>query len=238
MGRTRTLIVVAATVGLGLSAWPVYAYFQVHSFFDPSRKYREWFHETVWLQDTRAEERRRGITKRAIATDTAEKYPYPEKPFVITPERWRESYDAVEFGDPEWHHIEVVRQMAEAEEYAPAMDFLGWMYEEGQGLERDYRKAFMWYERAKLAGLEDLRGDTTDLYRRMNDRDRYFAELQLAEDIERLRARPEVARKRFPVTEQEVFERVKVRVFEEQRETDMLRKRLELEKKRKAEEED
>jgi len=26
------------------------------------------------------------------------------------------------------------------------------MYEGGQGLERDYKKAFIWYERAKLKG--------------------------------------------------------------------------------------
>lgn len=237
MGKTKTIIVAAAAVGFGAFAWPVHGYFQVHSFYDASKKYREWFHETVWLQDTRADERRRGITKSSIATDTAVKYPYPEKEFVITEQRWRESYEAVEYGDPEWHHVEVVRQMAETEEYAPAMDFLGWMYEEGHGLERDFRKAYMWYERAKLAGQEDLRGSTAMIFQRMDDRDRFFAGLQLTEDVERMGQRPITEKRRFPSSEKEVFERVKVRVLKEQRETEMLRRRLELKKRREAEEE-
>ncbi|MFQ5765508.1 MAG: SEL1-like repeat protein [Rhodospirillales bacterium] len=237
MGKTKTVIIAAAAVGFGAFAWPVQGYFQVHSFYDASKKYRELFHETVWLQDTRADERRRGITKRSIATNTAVKYPYPEKEFVMTEQRWRESYEAVEFGNPEWHHIEVVRQMAETEEYAPAMDFLGWMYEEGQGLQRDFRKAYMWYERAKLAGKEDPRGSTAKIFQRMDERDQFFAQLQLAEDVERTRQRPTTKKKPFPRSEKEVFERVKVRVFEEQRETEMLRKKLEREKRLKAEKE-
>jgi len=78
------------------------------------------------------------------------------------------------------------------EGHPPAMDFLAWMYEGGRGLKRDYRKAFMWYERAKLSGQKKLRGSAPNIYKRLNERDRFFAKLQLKEDIERLDPPPEV----------------------------------------------
>ena len=155
---TRKIKISVLAAFLGVLSFPVNGYFQAHSFFNPSNKYREWFHNTVWLQDTRAEEAARGGPGAAARNHIAVKYPYPDKKLVMTAKLWRESSQSIEYGKPDWFDVEVVRQRAEMEEHPPAMDFLAWMYEEGRGLEQDFKKAFMWYERAKLAGKEDLRG--------------------------------------------------------------------------------
>ena len=186
MVRGRTITVSVLAISLVGIALPVHGYFQVHSFYNISEKYRQWYHETVWLQDTRANEGARGLPKSVIATSTADKYPYPEKAFVMTEKVWQVSSGTVEFGDPDWYDVEVVRQRAEMEGYPPAMDILGWMYENGQGLKRDYRKAFMWYERAALAGKTNLRGSSAKIFHRLNQRDRYFAQLQSADDQKRI----------------------------------------------------
>jgi len=186
MVRGRTITGSILAILLGGIAFPVHGYFQVHSFFNPSEKYRQWYHESVWLQDTRAEEGARGLPKSVIATSTADKYPYPQKAFVMTEKIWRVSSKTVEFGDPDWYDVEVIRQRAEMAGYPPAMDILGWMYETGRGLKRDHRKAFMWYERAAIAGQTGLRGSSTKIFQRLSGRDRYFAQLQLAEDLKRI----------------------------------------------------
>ena len=67
------------------------------------------------------------------------------------------------------------------------MDILGWMYENGQGLKRDHRKAFMWYQRAAIAGINDLRGSSAGIFKRLSERDKYFAQLQLTEDMKRIK---------------------------------------------------
>ena len=187
MVRGRTITVSILAILLGGIALPVHGYFQVRSFFNPSEKYRQWFHESVWLQDTRAEEGARGLRKPLIPTSTADKYPYPQKPFTMTEKIWRVSSGTVEFGDPNWYDVEVIRQRAEMEGHPPAMDILGWMYETGRGLKQDHRKAFMWYERAAIAGKTDLRGSSAKIFQRLSGRDQYFAELQLAEDLERVK---------------------------------------------------
>ena len=61
----------------------------------------------------------------------------------MTENLWRKSTNAVVAGKSKWYDFEVVRQRAEVEEYPPTMDFLAWMYEGGQGLERDYKNAFI-----------------------------------------------------------------------------------------------
>jgi len=109
-----------------------------------------------------------------------------------------------------------VRQRAEVEQYAPAMDFLAWMYEEGRGLSRDYSKAFMWYERAKLAGLEDLRGSSTRIFNRLSRKDKAIAELQLADDIERFKAEA-AKRKGAPGYDTQDFDRIKLHILRQQR---------------------
>ena len=127
----------------------------------------------------------------------------------MTAKLWRESSQSIEYGKPDWFDVEVVRQRAEMEEHPPAMDFLAWMYEEGRGLEQDFKKAFMWYERAKLAGKEDLRGSPARIFTRLSEREKFFAQLQLAEDIQRLKPDAKVTL--------EGFESIKLHVLKQQR---------------------
>ena len=206
---TRKIKIFVLAAFLGVLSFPVNGYFQAHSFFNPTNKYRDWFKETVWLPDTRVEEAKRGGFRLASANDIAVKYPYPDKKLVMTKKLWRESSHSIEFGKPDWFDAEVVRQRAEVEEYPPAMDFLAWRYEEGRGLERDYKKAFMWYERAKLKGKADLRGSSAKIFTRLSEREQFFAQLQLAEDIQRMKPGAKVT---F-----EGFERVKLHVLKQQR---------------------
>lgn len=152
MVGNKTLGVSLLAVFLAGVSWPVQGYFQAHSFFSPSNKYRDWFKETLWFREIKSDiDIRR--TRRLTAPDgIAVKYPYPDKKLVMTENLCRKSTNAVVAGKSKWYDFEVVRQRAEVEEYPSTMDFLAWMYEGGQGLERDYKKAFIWYERAKLKG--------------------------------------------------------------------------------------
>lgn len=209
--RARTIaIALAAAVASG-AAWPVQGYFQAHSFFHASEKYREWFQNTVWLENTRAAETRVGIRRADIATATGIKYPYKEQKFVMTEAKWHDSSTAVEKGDADWYDIEIVRQRAEMDEHPPAMDFLAWMYENGHGVDRDFRKAFMWYERAKLAGEPKLRGAPAKIFTRLTPQERFMAQVQLAEDAERAKKKP---KGRY-----QGFDTVNLRVLEQQRES-------------------
>ena len=205
----KTISVSLLAIFLAGVSWPVQGYFQAHSFFSPSNKYQDWFKETPWFREIKSDvdiRRTRGLT---APDGIAVKYPYPDKKLVMTGKLWRESYNAVEAGKSKWYDVEVVRQRAEVEEYPPAMDFLAWMYEEGRGLERDYKKAFMWYERAKLKGKADLRGSSAKIFTRLSEREQFFAQLQLAEDIQRMKPGAQVT---F-----EGFERVKLHVLKQQR---------------------
>lgn len=210
-GRRKHAVAIALAMVLAAgTALPVHAYFQSHGFFMATEKYREWFQSSVWLENTRAAERRRGIAKPGLATSMADKYPYPEEKLVVTNAMYEDASSAVENGSVDWSDIEIVRHRAETEGDAPAMDFLGWMYEKGMGVERDYRKAFMWYERAKLGGQTKSRGTTPIMiFQRLPPRGKYLAKLQLSEDIERAKSRPTSGRK--------TFETVNLRVLEQQR---------------------
>tara|TARA_B100000315_G_C14367022_1_gene491147 strand:+ start:358 stop:816 length:459 start_codon:yes stop_codon:yes gene_type:complete len=106
----------------------------------------------------------------------------------MTDVHWTKSTKAIIDGRSDWYDSEIVRQRAEVEEHPPAMHLLAWMYQEGRGLDQDSRKAFMWYERAKLAGVEDLGTPSAKAYNRLNLRGKYLAELQLVEDIEQVKA--------------------------------------------------
>jgi len=210
MGLKKTTAVLVLAIAFGVIAVPVYGQFLLQGFFSPSDKYRAWFDQTS---------SRRALVQvseigTASAASTAAKYPYPEKDFVMTEAFWKKSSNAIVGGKSDWFDTEIVRQRAEVEKYAPAMDFLGWMYEEGRGLNQDYRKAFMWYERAKLAGFKNSRGSTTKIFNRLSNRDRAFAELQLAEDIEQLRSA--AGKKGEPGYSSQDFKRIKLYILRQQ----------------------
>ena len=216
----KTISVSLFAVFLAGVSWPVQGYFQAHSFFSPSNKYRDWFKETPWFSEIKSDvdiRRTRGLT---APDGIAVKYPYPDKKLVMTGKLWRESYNAVEAGKSKWYDVEVVRQRAEVEEYPPAMDFLAWMYEEGRGLERDYKKAFMWYERAKLKGKADLRGSSAKIFTRLDRRQKFLAQVQLAEDISRIKPDAKV-----DLDGLKSFEMVKLHVLEQQRDPKFFRKK-------------
>ena len=209
-GKTIAVSVLAVT--FAVTAVPVYGQFQLQGFFNPSNKYRVWFDETS---------SRRALLKvseirQASAVSPAVKYPYPEKEFVMTEAFWRNSLKAIAGGESDWFDTEIVRHRAEVEKYAPAMDFLGWMYQEGLGLKKDYRKAFMWYERAKLAGMENLRGSSTKIFNRLSESDRAFAESQLADDIKRLRSEALKGVQGQTGYSSRDFERIKLHILRQQ----------------------
>jgi hypothetical protein len=204
--KRAATIAIAAVLAVG-ATWPVHGYFQAHSFFHAAENYRQWFQNTVWLENTRFEERRLGITKPGIDPPMAVKYPWKERKFVMTEEKWQVSSVAVEQGTADWYDIEIVRQRAEMDEHPSAMDFLGWMYEKGQGVDRDYRKAYMWYERAKLAGEKKTRGTPFKIFQRLSPQDKFMSQVQLAEDTERARG-PKSRR---------TFDAVNLRVLEQER---------------------
>ncbi len=194
---------------LGAIALPVYGKFQLYGFFNPSNKYREWFQETG-LQKTQ-----RGVRLVSGTSSTAVRFPYPEKPFVMTERRWLKSVNEAINGKPDWYDVEVVRQRAEVEEYAPAMDLLGWMYQEGRGLNQDLRKAYNMYERAKLAGKPKIRGNTAKIFDRLKPPEKLIAKIQLLDDIERMK----------PGTTPNVtgFDRVELLIMKQRRELYALR---------------
>ena len=207
----KAIAVSVLAVIFAVIAVPVYGNFQLHGFFSPSNKYRAWFDETA---ARRALLNAPGF-RRASAASTAAKYPYPDKDFVMTEAFWNKSSDAIEGGKSDWFDTEIIRQRAEVEKYPPAMDFLGWMYEEGRGVNRDYRKAFMWYERAKLAGMENLRGSSTKIFRRLRQSERDAMELQLAEDVEQFKSLA-ARRKGQPGYSSQDFERIKLHILMQQ----------------------
>lgn len=209
--RARSIAIALAAAVAGGAAWPVQGYFQAHSFFHASEKYREWVQNTEWLENTRAAEARMGIRRPDIVTATGVKYPYKEQKFVMTEAKWHDSSTAVESGRADWYDVEIVRQRAEMDEHPPAMDFLAWMYENGHGVDRDFRKAFMWYERAKLAGEPKLRGAPAKIFTRLSEQEKFMAQVQLAEDIERA--------KKSPKGRYQSFDTVNLRVLEQQRES-------------------
>jgi TPR repeat protein len=209
--RVRTVAIALAAAVAGSAAWPVHGYFQAHSFFHASERYREWFQNTVWLENTRVAETRVGIRRHDIATAIGVKYPYKERKFVMTEAKWHDSSTAVENGNADWYDVEIVRQRAEVERHPPAMDFLAWMYENGLGIDRDFRKAFMWYERAKLAGEPKLRGAPAKIFTRLSPQEKFMAQVQLAEDIE--------SAKKSPKGRYQSFDTVNLRVLEQQRES-------------------
>jgi TPR repeat protein len=200
---------------LGAAALPVQGYFQSHSFFNPETRYREWFHVTRWPGEVRESRAADRATAAVAAPVVAERYPYSNETFVMTEALWHKSTQKVEAGISDWYDTEVVRQRAEIEEHPPAMDFLAWMYEHGQGITQDYRKAFMWYERAKLAGETELRGASGKIFERLTPTERLFAQVQLADDIKRMN--PEAA------AAIEDFKQINLRVFKQRRGEDFYR---------------
>ena len=217
---TRVLKITLLTVALGTVALPVHGYFTSHSFFNPEVKYREWFHETRWPGETRAPRRAAaGMAAKAAAVTAAQRYVFSEETFVMTETLYRKSKRNVEVGASNWFDTEVVRQRAEIEEHPPAMDFLAWMYEHGQGINRDQRKAYMWYERAKLAGETALRGVSERIFERMAPPDQNLAQVQLAEDVKRMNPDEAVG----PVD----FKQINLRVFRQRRGEDFYREQQE-----------
>lgn len=216
----KTAAISALAAFLGATALPVHGYFQSHSFFNPETKYREWFHVTRWPGEVRAPraaaaDRATAKTTPAVAPVAAARYPYSSDTFVMTEALWHKSRQKVEGGVSDWFDAEVVRQRAELEEHPPAMDFLAWMYEHGQGIKQDDRKAFMWYERAKLAGEADLRGASAKIFERMTPPDQVFAQVQLADDVKRMQ--PEAA---AAIVD---FKQINLRVFKQRRGEDFYR---------------
>ncbi len=211
MGLKKTIAVSVLAVTFAVAAVPVYGQFQPQGFFNPSNKYRQWFDQT----SSRGALLKVSDVRHASAASAAAKYPYPDTDFVMTEEFWKKSSNAIAGGESDWFDTEIVRQRAEVEKYAPAMDFLAWMYQEGRGLNRDYRKAFMWYERAKLAGFENSRGSSTKIFNRLSQSERATAELQLAEDIEQFEAIA-ASKKGLPGYSSRDFNRIKLHILRQQ----------------------
>ena len=107
MVGNKTLGVSLLAVFLAGGSWPVQGYFQAHSFFSPSNKYRDWFKETPWFREIKSDiDIRR--TRRLTAPDgIAVKYPYPDKKFVMTKKRWLKSANEAIKGDPDWFDVVV-----------------------------------------------------------------------------------------------------------------------------------
>ena len=160
---TIKVSILAILLGM-IAPQPVQSLIKLSPFFSPSEKYQQWYHETTWLQDARAQKRAGWFRSKSLATSTAVRYPYPEKKFEMTKSHWTNSTKSIIDGGSDWYDSEIVRQRAEVEEHPPAMEFLAWMYQEGQGLDKDLRKAFMWYERAKMAGVEDLTAPSAKIW--------------------------------------------------------------------------
>ena len=201
MTRGIKIIILAAL--FSLIALPVFGYFQ-------------------WLQGTPAVETGESrIFEAPAPVSLAVKYPYPDKEFVMTRDLWRKAVKSVQLGNPDWFAVEIVRQRAEVEDYVPAMDLLAWMYEKGRGLEKDLRKAFTWYERAKMAGRPKLNGDPVKIFNRLPPAEKFQARLQLVEDIERLKPEEKVNLEAFELEE---LKRIKVHVLEPQHAAKLSRK--------------
>lgn len=223
---TRILKITVLTAVLGAAALPVHGYFQSHSFFNPEIKYREWFHVTRWPGEEGGQHRTYTALAAKAAAVSAAGYVFPDQKFVMTEELWNRSKRKVEAGVSDWFDAEIVRQRAEIEEDPPAMDFLAWMYEHGRGIKQDERKAYMWYERAKLAGEKELRGVSERIFDRMTPPDQNLAQVQLADDVKRMTPEPEAA--------PQEFKQINLRVFRQRRGEDFYRQQQEqLERERK-----
>ena len=209
MRHRKTITAAVAAVLIGGLAPPVKGYFQSYVFFSASEKYLEWFHLPL-SQDFGIQRAQSRLRMPVSGMPAAVKYPYPDKKFEMTETIWRDSHKAVENGRSDWFDVEVVRQRAEVEEYPPAMNFLARMYEKGLGLQQNPRKAFMWYERAKLAGEESLSGQPTKIFQQLSPQEKHLAKLQLAEDIERMKTK---SKSRY-----QAYDTVKLHVLEQQRE--------------------
>jgi hypothetical protein len=103
MVGNKTLGVSLLAVFLAGVSWPVQGYFQAHSFFSPSNKYRDWFKETPWFREIKSDiDIRR--TRRLTAPDgIAVKYPDPDKKLVMTENLCRKSTNAVVVGKSKWY---------------------------------------------------------------------------------------------------------------------------------------
>ena len=103
MVGNKTLGVSLLAVFLAGVSWPVQGYFQAHSFFSPSNKYRDWFKETPWFREIKSDvdiRRTRGLT---APDGNAVKYSYPDKKMVMTENLWRKSTNAVVAGKSKWY---------------------------------------------------------------------------------------------------------------------------------------
>ncbi len=212
---TRPFLIPVLAAFLGAIALPVQGFFPGAFFFNASDKYLEWFHDPLRHLDPRSEKTHQGFRLVSAARPTAEMYPYPDKAYVMSKKRWLKSANEAIRGDPDWFDVEVVRQRAEVEEYAPAMALLGWMYQEGRGLNKDLRKAYNMYERAKLSGNTKIRGNTAKIFQRLTQPEKLVAEIVLQEDIQRIN--PD------KVLDKEASKQVKLHVMKEQRELNTLR---------------
>lgn len=219
---TIKVSILAILLGM-IAPQPVQSLIKLSPFFGPSEKYQQWYHETTWLQDARTQKRAGWFRSKSLATSTAVRYPYPEKKFEMTKSHWTNSTKSIIDGGSDWYDSEIVRQRAEVEEHPPAMEFLAWMYQEGQGLDKDLRKAFMWYERAKMAGVEDLTAPSAKTYHRLNERDKYFAELQLIEDIEQVKSGNRKGK--FGKSGYKNYKSVNLGVMKEQRDPDYFKRK-------------
>jgi TPR repeat protein len=217
---TRILKITLLTAVLGAAALPVHGYFQSHSFFNPEIKYREWFHVTRWPGEAGAPRRTyTGLAAKSDAVSSVQPYTFSDEKFVMTEALWKKSKKNVEGGVSDWFDAEVVRQRADIDEHPPAMDFLAWMYEHGQGIKQDQRKAYMWYERAKLAGEKELRGVSEQIFERLPPPDQTLAQVQLADDVKRLNPESE--------TTPQDFKQINLRVFRQRRGEDFYREQQE-----------
>ena len=179
----RSIAVSVLTLALVGAAFAVRGEAEMKGFYDASSKYKEWFNETKRYEGLSAEEIKKASRRSRPKGHPRDAYPaYPDKQFKMTDALWKKASAAILESGGEWQDIEVIRHAAEIGAHGPAMDFLAWMYQEGRGLDKDFRKAYMWYERAKIAGVQNTRGSSSKIYDRLSEREKYFADLQLADD--------------------------------------------------------
>ncbi len=174
----------AVAVVLALSL-PVHSLASLRGFYSVGEKYREWFQTTVWLPDTRREEAKLGRISvlPGLNLPVSEKYPYPDKEFVMTEAVWKDAVGQIKAGDADWFDAEVVRQRAVIEGYPPAMDMLAWMYEHGRAVERNPSKAVQWYQRAEWAGVNIPSGNKYNIFtRQLNPEEQRVVRRNIADD--------------------------------------------------------
>jgi hypothetical protein len=221
MAVRKTIMVSALAILLGGVALPVHAYIKLSAFFSPSEKYQQWFHKTASDQVAPGGQGTGASGPAPSGVATSKRYPYPDKKFVMTEELWNKSSRAILDDKSDWFDAEIIRHSAGVDEHPPAMDFLAWMYQEGRGLKKDYRKAYIWYERAKLAGFKNTTGSSAKVFDRLEERDKYFAELQIAEDIKDIKAG---RRRGGGKKAKDDFEEIDLRVMRNQRDPEYLKR--------------